>query len=134
MIAPDTRWIQRFSNFRKACNLLGEAASLEVMSNLEIEGMIQRFEYTFELAWKTLKDYLEAKGFTEVVGSRDTIRLAFANGIITGGEVWMEMLSDRNLTTHLYDEDKANRIARDIIESYCPCFVQLKDYLESKLP
>jgi hypothetical protein len=58
MIEPDIRWIQRFSNFQRACNLLSEAASLEVMSNLEIEGMIQRFEYTFEQAWKTLKDYL----------------------------------------------------------------------------
>jgi nucleotidyltransferase substrate binding protein (TIGR01987 family) len=133
-MTPDIRWVQRYSNFQKACNLLGEAVCLEVMSALEIEGMIQRFEFTFELAWKTLKDYLEDKGFTEVVGSRDAIRLAFANGIISEGEVWMEMLADRNLTTHLYDENKANRIARDIIDSYYPCFLQLKDFLESKLP
>jgi nucleotidyltransferase substrate binding protein (TIGR01987 family) len=133
-VKSDVRWIQRFSNYRKACHLLGEAVELDSLSTLEIEGMIQRFEYTFELAWKTLKDYLEDKGFTEIVGSRDTLRLAFTNGIITEGEVWMEMLANRNLTTHLYDEDKATKIAEEIIESYYPCFTQLLDYLEEKLP
>ena len=133
-MTPDIRWLQRFSNYRRACELLSEAASLKSMTNLEIEGMIQRFEYTFELAWKTMKDYLEDKGFTEIVGSRDAIRLAFSNGIITDGEVWMEMLADRNLTTQLYDEDKANRIANDIIQRYLPCYVHLRDYLEQRLP
>jgi nucleotidyltransferase substrate binding protein (TIGR01987 family) len=128
----DIRWKQRFSNFQKAMKLLGEALALEDPSDLEIEGMIQRFEYTFELAWKTLKDYLEEKGYADLVGSRDSIRLAFANGIIDEGETWMEMISDRNLSSHLYEQQIAQRIATDIRERYHPCFIRLLNYLEHK--
>jgi nucleotidyltransferase substrate binding protein (TIGR01987 family) len=131
-MTPDIRWIQRYKNFSKAYELLGEAVHRDNLSALEVEGMIQRFEYTFELAWKTLKDYLEERGFSELVGSQDTIRLAFANGIINQGEAWMEMLTDRNQTTHLYDEDTVNRIAQDIIAIYYPCFTELYTYLEAR--
>ena len=97
-MTTDIRWIQRFYNFERALALLKEAIIIETPSDLEIEGVIQRFEYTFELAWKTLKDYLEDKGYTELVGSKEVIRQAFADGIITEGEVWMDMVRARNLT------------------------------------
>ncbi len=83
MKMPDVRWKQRFSNYLNAYKLLGQAVLQSNLSRLETEGLIQRFEYTFELGWKTLKDYLEEKGFAEIVGSKDAIRLAFTNGIIS---------------------------------------------------
>jgi len=132
-MSPDIRWTQRYANFQKAYILLEEAIRLPHPTDLEKEGIIQRFEYTFELAWKTMKDYLEDKGYTEIVGSRDTIRLAFANGIVTDGELWMDMVKDRNLTVHIYNSDEANRIVKDIVVSFFPCFEQLKDFFDAKL-
>jgi len=131
-VKEDTRWIQRYNNYSRALGLLEAAAGIDKASELEIEGMIQRFEYTFELAWKTLKDYLEDRGFTEIVGSKEAIRLAFANDVIKDGEIWMDMIRSRNLTTHIYDSDKAVLIANDIRTLYLPCFQQLKGYLETR--
>jgi nucleotidyltransferase substrate binding protein (TIGR01987 family) len=132
-MTSDIRWIQRFNNYLRAYDLLKEAAFIGEPSELEIEGMIQRFEYTFELAWKTMKDYLEEMGFTEIVGSREAIRIAFANGIIADGDIWMEMIKARNLTTHIYNSETAHQIWSDIIKLYLPCFKQFRDYLEGKL-
>ncbi len=132
-MTTDQRWKQRFSNYKRALALLAMAVCIDDPSDLEIEGMIQRFEYTFELAWKTLKDYLENKGFTDIVGSKEAIRLAFSNNLITEGEIWMEMILSRNLTSHIYDSSKALEIGKDIRELYYPCLIQLKNYLESKL-
>jgi len=132
-MTSDIRWIQRFNNYRKAYDLLKDALIIDEPSELEIEGMIQRFEYTFELGWKTMKDYLEEKGFTEIVGSKEAIRIAFSNGIITDGEIWMEMIKARNLTTHIYNSETAHQIWSDIIRLYFPCFEQLRNYLETKL-
>ncbi len=129
----DVRWIQRFQNYRKALKLLLEAMSVDSPSELEREGTIQRFEYTFELAWKTLKDFLEDQGYTEVIGSRNAIRLAFQNGIINEGETWMDMIADRNQTAHLYDQDTAKRIVDNINRFYLSCFTHLESYLDSKL-
>lgn len=133
MEKKDIRWMQRFHNFRKAMQLLEEALVINTPSDLETEGMIQRFEYTFELAWKTLKDYLEDKGFPEIVGSRDAIRLAFSEGIIMNGETWMEMITARNLTSHLYEQHIAQRIAKDIRERFRPCFSELTEYLDQRI-
>jgi nucleotidyltransferase substrate binding protein (TIGR01987 family) len=128
----DVRWKQRFSNFSNAFSLLGEAVSMKRPTELEKEGLIQRFEYTFELGWKTLKDYLEEKGFAEIVGSKDAIRLAFANGIISNGEVWMEMITDRNLTSHLYDSAVVAQIVNNVLNKYYPAFLELNAYLKDK--
>ncbi len=128
----DVRWKQRFSNYVSAYKLLGDAVRLKHPSELETEGMIQRFEYTFELGWKTLKDYLEEKGFAEVVGSKDAIRLAFASGVISNGEVWMEMINDRSLTSHLYDSGVAQLIAGNVVNKYYPAFSQLYNFLLDK--
>jgi len=129
----DIRWKQRFSNFQNALRLLGEAVKLEQLTELESEGLIQRFEYTFELGWKTLKDYLEDKGFADIVGPKDAIRLAFANGIIRDGETWMSMITDRNLTSHLYDSEVVRLISTNVIERYYQAFCELYDYLRDKL-
>jgi nucleotidyltransferase substrate binding protein (TIGR01987 family) len=126
------RWKQRFNNYLSAYKLLGEAITLKQPSELETEGLIQRFEYTFELGWKTLKDYLEDQGFAEIIGSKDAIRIAYSNSIISNGEVWMEMIIDRNLTSHLYDSAVVKQIAGNVISKYYPAFTELYEFLKEK--
>lgn len=87
--------------------------------------MIQGFEFTHELAWCVLKDYLEHKGFTGIIGSRDVTRLAFKNGLIEDGEVWMDMIKARNQTSHTYNERTAEQIATDITERFFPAFEKM---------
>jgi nucleotidyltransferase substrate binding protein (TIGR01987 family) len=111
-IEPDVRWRQRFQNFERAFLLLREGIERDVaaLSPLEQEGVIQRFEYTFELAWKTLKDYLEYTGLRlEQHTPRETIKQAFAAQIIPDGRPWMEMLEQRNLLAHTYNQANFTR-------------------------
>ncbi|SHI62596.1 nucleotidyltransferase substrate binding protein, HI0074 family [Geosporobacter subterraneus DSM 17957] len=125
----DIRWIQRFSNYKKALNQLEEAVELmkiRDLSRLEKQGVIQAFEYTHELAWKTLKDFLENRGNTELYGSRDVVREAFKLGIIENGEAWMQMIKSRNLTSHTYDEGRADGIIMLINDLYFAEFEKLK--------
>ena len=101
MTGQDVRWCQRSSNYRRALARLGEAVDLSgqrTLSDLERQGLIQAFEFTHELSWKTLKDFLASRGIEELYGSRDTTREAFAQGLITDGEAWMEMIRHRNLS------------------------------------
>ena len=111
----EIRWKQRFSNFEKAYKNLEAAVNMETYSKIERAGLIQYFEFTFELAWKTLKDYLESKEIS-VKFPRDVIKQAFHFEIIEKGEVWMDMLEKRNLLAHTYDEKKA-KTASDIIKN-----------------
>jgi nucleotidyltransferase substrate binding protein (TIGR01987 family) len=118
---PDVRWRQRFANFKKAFAQLskGEATAQERdLSELERQGLIQAFEFTHELAWNTLKDFLEQTGASNLFGSVDATRAAFAAGLIENGEAWMEMIKSRNLTTHTYDERTADKISSAILSSY----------------
>jgi nucleotidyltransferase substrate binding protein (TIGR01987 family) len=118
---PDSRWRQRLQSFRKAFAQLSKATELAAerpLSNLEKQGLIHAFEFTHELAWKTLKDFLESRGATELFGSRDATREAFAAGLLKDGEVWMEMIKSRNRTSHTYDEETAEEIAAVIVSSY----------------
>ena len=103
----ELRWKQRFQNFEKAYLLFDEAMQLDraTLSQLEKEGIIQRFEVLIELAWKTLKDYLENEGYDQVKNGKHAIRVAFQDEIITDAENWMETLKKRNLTSHTYNED-----------------------------
>lgn len=112
-LKKDVRSQQRFSNFCKALKRYEEGLQ-PTMSRLEEEGLIQRFEYTFELAWKTLQDLLQERGYGNVRGPRPVIEQAFQDGIITNGPVWMEMLKARNETTHLYDEAIFSRISKSV--------------------
>ncbi|SHE28837.1 nucleotidyltransferase substrate binding protein, HI0074 family [Marinitoga hydrogenitolerans DSM 16785] len=98
---------------------------------MEKQGLIQSFEYTHELAWKTLKDFFENKGNFNIYGSRDAIREAFKNGIIINGDIWMKMILSRNLTSHTYDESTADEIVDLIINFYYDEFKKLIQKLES---
>lgn len=102
----DIRWKQRFSNFKKAFIQLTEFIEKKELNKFEIQGLIQCFEYTFELAWKTMKDYLEQEGF-EVKSPRSTIQTAFQIQLVTDGHSWIDALEKRNLMAHTYDEEKA---------------------------
>jgi len=118
---PDTRWRQRLQSFRKAFSRLADAVKLageRKLSELEQQGLIQAFEFTHELAWNVLTDYLEAQGVQGVVGSRGATRAAFKNGLIVEGEVWMEMIKSRNQTSHTYNEATANEITEAILARY----------------
>lgn len=129
----DIRWVQRFSNYQKALNQLKEAVDLMTtrdLSNLEKQGMIQAFEYTHELAWKTLNDFLNSRGNTEIYGSKDATREAFQLGLIEDGELWMKMIQSRNLTSHVYDESTATEMIQLISKSYFEAFDKLRIKME----
>ena len=135
----DIRWLQRFSNFRKALVRLGKAVDI-VSSRLEEdneiddlleEGLIQRYEFTHELAWKVMKDYAEYQGITGLGGSRDAIRQTLQFGLIDD-ENWMRSISDRNLTSHQYDKDTAQEIIENIINIYYPLFVEYEKTMLKK--
>ena len=101
------------------------------LNELEQQGLIQSFEYTYELSWNTIKDYFEFQGETGIYGSRDAYRLAFRRGLIEDGETWMEMIQSRILTSHTYNEEIAEKVGADIVNKYFPEFVTLKTKMES---
>jgi len=124
-MTEDIRWKQRFSNYLKALQTLAEAVELagqRPLSKLEQQGLIQGFEFTHELAWNVLKDYLDAQGFVGLIGSRNATRQAFKDALIQDGEAWMDMIKARNLTTHTYNTDIAAGIASDILTRFYPAF------------
>jgi len=126
MHTHDIRWMQRFNNYSKALDQLTKFIEKGELNELEKQGMIQAFEYTYELAWNTMKDYFEAQGETNIFGSRDTFRLAFKRGLIENGEAWMAMITSRTLTSHTYNEEIAEEIVRDIAAVYFQEFVALR--------
>lgn len=120
----DIRWKQRFENYEKALLLLRQAlANVEKLSELEKQGAVHRFEFTSELAWKTLKDYLEYNGLVldQVVPST-VIKQAFAAKIISDGQLWIDMLRCRNLMSHTYDEAVFDQAVHDMAGRYLPAF------------
>jgi nucleotidyltransferase substrate binding protein (TIGR01987 family) len=129
----DIRWQQRLINYRKAFVQLEKAVKMPTLSDIEREGLIQRFEYTYELAWNVMKDFLEEKGNTGIQGSKDAIRLAFANGLINEGETWMEMVKSRRLSSHTYDENTASTIAKQVINNFYPLFLALLNRMDLEL-
>lgn len=127
----DIRWIQRYSNYKKALTKLSNFLEKEDLNEMEEQGLIQSFEYTFELAWKTLQDLLEEEsGYAEIRGPRPSIKQAFSDGYISEGEKWMEMLKDRNRTVHTYDEKIARAIIHSIRNEYIGLFLQLDKKLQ----
>lgn len=125
----DIRWIQRFVNFQKAFGQLAKFIETENLSELEEQGLIKAFEYTFELAWTTLKDFLEYRGQTGIYGSRDAIRKAFQVDLIENGDRWMDMLINRNRTSHTYNRETAEEICRAIKNEYFALFRSLEKKL-----
>lgn len=126
----DIRWEQRFANFQKALSQLKKFIDKGDLSELENQGLIKAFEYTFELAWNTLKDFLEYQGQTEIFGSREAIRMAFKLNLIEDGGSWMDMLKSRNKTSHTYNEDTAQEICQEVTQVYYHLFQQLHGRLE----
>jgi nucleotidyltransferase substrate binding protein (TIGR01987 family) len=129
-MSEDIRWKQRFDNYAKVfaeLREINELAASRPLSRLEIQGAIQCFEYTHELAWNVLKDYLEFQGFAGLIGSRDTTREAFRRGLVQDGDVWMAMIKSRNTASHAYDQEIANGIYDQILSSFFPAFQELHD-------
>lgn len=125
----DIRWKQRFDNFQRALRQLTLAMELKAqrpLSELEQQGLIQGFEFTHELAWNVLKDYLEMEGIQGLVGSRSAVREAFKRGLVRDGDVWMDMIEKRNLSSHTYNQNVANTLAEAIAERYYPAFCELQ--------
>lgn len=131
MEKQDVRWKQRFNNYSKAISLLEKfIVKGKELNELEEQGMIQAFEYTFELAWNLLKDYYEYQGVTNIQGSRDAFRLAFNRGLITDGEAWMKMIESRSKTSHTYNEETADEIAGAVLNQYYSLFKKLQKTIE----
>ncbi len=133
------RWVKRLGNYQKTFDSLADAVALakkRPLSDLEKQGLIQAFEFTHELAWNLMKDYLVYQGVQDITGSRDASREAFSKGLITDGEAWMAMIQSRNKTSHTYNLAVANEIVDAIQTDYVGLFTaflhraqQLKDKL-----
>lgn len=123
MKSLDSRWKQRFTNFEKAVLRLESALEDDPdrLSQLEQEGVIQRFEYTFELAWKVLKDKMEADGLQlDRISPKVVIKQAYASRYIENIETWLQMINDRNLMSHTYDSLKFEAVLKTIVSDYLP--------------
>jgi nucleotidyltransferase substrate binding protein (TIGR01987 family) len=129
----DIRWIQRYANFHKACGRLLEVTEadrfVDDLSVLELEGLVQRFEYTFELSWKVLQDLLLFKGYEFMLGPNGTIKKAFEDGLIVDHDGWRKMAKSRNTLSHVYDEEEVMHIIKLIYSDYAPLLKQLDEKL-----
>ena len=129
----DIRWQQRFSNYNEALSQYEVFLDPPELNEREQQGLIKSLEYTFELAWNTLRDLLSSQGNATLLGSRDTLREAYRLGLIEAGEKWMFMIQDRNLTSHTYNRATTDAIGAQILNSYLPCFPALRLTLEQRL-
>lgn len=132
---PDIRWKQRFQNFDRAFVLLRDALENgpDALNQLEKEGVIQRFEFSFELAWKTLKDFMEQDGFVfATITPRQVLKDAFAAKILSDGQVWIDMLDHRNLLSHTYNLAKFEEAVQAVHERYLDAFDQLHEFLQAE--
>jgi nucleotidyltransferase substrate binding protein (TIGR01987 family) len=126
-MGEEVRWRQRFQNYQKALGQLVSALSQydEHAESLIKDGILQRFEFTHELAWKVLKDYLEYEGHQGITGSRSASRLAFSLGLVSDGQVWMDMIESRNRTVHTYDERVLEQEFAKVQQAYAPALSEL---------
>lgn len=129
----DIRWLQRYDSFHRACKRVLDITESDKkpkdLNDLEMEGLIQRFEYTFELAWKVLQDYLVFKGFLFQPGPNTTLKMAFEAGLISNHDAWRRMAKARNTTAHTYNEGDAENIVTQIYIE----FAKLLKALDAKL-
>ena len=137
MTTPDIRWIQRLENFQRALSTLQRAIGLaqsRPLSELEEQGLIQAFEFTHELSWLLIRDFLVDQGVAGISGSRDAVREAVARQMLPQGEesVWMAMIRSRNLTSHTTTA-VAREIAELIVDRYGPVFQQLADVMQRRV-
>ena len=126
-MTEEIRWQQRFQNYQKALGQLTSALAQydEHAEALIKEGILQRFEFTHELAWKMLKDYLEYEGHQGITGSRSARRLAFSLGLVSDGQIWMDMIESRNRTVHTYDERVLEQEFAKVQQAYAPALAAL---------
>lgn len=132
----DIRWQQRFDNFNRALEQLTQAVELShqrALSDLEKQGVIQGFEIVHELAWNALKDFLEFEGVQGIVGSRGAVREAFKRELIDDGELWMDMIEKRNLSSHTYNKELAEELVNAIIGGYHAAFLALQQEMRARL-
>lgn len=140
MSTPDVRWRQRLDSFRKAFQRLADAVALNdvrALTELEKQGLIQAFEFTHELAWNVLKNYLEDQGIQGIIGSKGATREAFKNGLIADGQTWMDMITSRNQTSHTYNQETADAIAGAVRTRYFRefrAFLARFDEIEAREP
>ena len=126
----DIRWKQRFQNYQKALATMKKAAELAAsreLSDLEKQGVIQGFEFTFELAWNVMKDYLEEQGINGIIGSKNAVRHAFNKGLIDDGQIWMDIIKGRNISSHSYDEETAEQLLKNILDIFYRQFVTFEE-------
>jgi nucleotidyltransferase substrate binding protein (TIGR01987 family) len=127
----DIRWKQRFYNYQKALTQLTKFIEKGELNELEEQGIIKAFEYTYELAWNMIKDYYSEQGEVAIQGSRDAIRLAFQRGLIADGENWMKMIKSRTASVHTYNLETARQINQDVHNIYFQLFMELKQKMAS---
>jgi nucleotidyltransferase substrate binding protein (TIGR01987 family) len=132
----DIRWKQRFEHYSNAFRQLKNAKSLQMerpFTELELQGAIQAFEVTQELSWKVMKDFLEEQGQTDLFGSKNAVKEAFNVGLIGEGNIWLDMIKSRNLTSHIYDNAEIIKILETIFTKYVPVFeefeIKMKTFL-----
>lgn len=133
-MVEDIRWRQRLDNYQRALSHLESAVDLMAqreLSQLEKQGVIQAFEFCWELAWKLMKDYLQWQGMADLSGPRDTTREAFRQGLVTEGSVWMAMLQDRNRTSHTYNEATMLELLEAIRSAYASELIGLADHMRT---
>ena len=136
-MTDDIRWIQRFDNFKRSLKQLELAfdwMAERELNELEKQGVIQAFEYNYELAWNVIKDFYQYQGVTNIQGSRDAFRLAFERGLISEGDIWMDMIKKRQLASHTYNEEVVVEIMDAIVSHYYQQFIALRDALVEQLP
>lgn len=147
----DVRWEQRFLNYLRALDKLQQSVEYihknfidendvkvdddeveSVLAEMVKEGLIQRFEYTHELAWKVMKDYADYQGATNISGSREAIRESLQMNLIDSGEIWIDMMLSRNKTSHTYNDETANEIYFKILKEYYPEFIKFRNTMNAK--
>lgn len=132
----DIRWAQRYDNFQRAVINLEEALAQTAErgpGKLERQGIVKAFEVAYELAWKTLQDYLRYQGYEEITGPRAVLRLAFSERLIQDGELWGAMHRSRNEGAHIYSDTIAETLEQDIRNHYAAPLRLLADELDRKL-
>ena len=129
------RWLQRFENFEKASINLNETIECikqNGINKIYTMALIQAYEIVFELAWKTMKDYLEFNGIITDT-PRETIKEAFSKNIISDGQIWIEMMEARNKTSHTYTEEYAKSLCDDILNIYSKQIINLLEFFKGKI-
>ncbi|MEN9908901.1 MAG: hypothetical protein RLZZ540_2050 [Bacteroidota bacterium] len=132
----DIRWKQRFEHFVNAFKQLKNAKQLKEerdFTELELQGVIQAFEVSQELSWKVMKDFLEEQGKTDLFGSKNAVKEAFNVGLISKGDIWLDMIKSRNLTSHIYDEKEVLVILEIILNDYFSVFIDFENKMKSLL-